>query len=384
LTHNGKIDRKALPDPDDASLIRSEYAGAQTVVQHDLVQIWQTLLSVAQVGINDNFFELGGDSIKAIQLVSKIRLLGYDYILTRDLFENSTIKKIATYIESIEKNLQKDLYVKREILLTINDKGLKNPIFFIPGGGGNLFSAYELSKSLANDQPFYVFQPHGSDGMSEPLQSISEIAAEYIKEMQKINTDGPYVVGGYSFGGLVAYEMTKQLTDNGYKVDKLLIFDKEAPNYDTLENGSIEKNPEEIIFNIAEMICEYYGLNAVFSPKDFENISKEAQLEILIRELGCSGITFSRNEILGFVKVYLNDIQLNTDYRLESDQKVNVQIILFKVNRPNDNDKSYGWENLSSMDVKIYSVNGSHLTFLKQPYIKEVAQYLDKELEFNH
>ncbi|MEM8908554.1 MAG: amino acid adenylation domain-containing protein, partial [Bacteroidota bacterium] len=94
LTVNGKIDRKALPDPNASTMVQTEYVAPENAIQSELVNIWQSLLNIDKVGIHDNFFELGGDSIISIQVVSRAKRMGYQ-LLPKDIFEHPTILELA-------------------------------------------------------------------------------------------------------------------------------------------------------------------------------------------------------------------------------------------------------------------------------------------------
>ena len=116
-------------------------------------------------------------------------------------------------------------------LAAIQPKGAKPPFFCVHAVGGNVLSYYKMAYYLGEEQPFYGLQARGLDGEQTPRTRIEEIAADYIKEIQTLQPSGPYFIGGYSFGGLVAYEMARQLHAQGQKMSVLVLFDAYTPEW---------------------------------------------------------------------------------------------------------------------------------------------------------
>src|SRR6476620_3098627 len=202
-TPNGKIDKKALPDPYTTDLLNGEYIAPRTKVQKQLATIWREIFRIEQIGIQDNFFELGGNSIKAVQVVSYAKRAGYS-LKPSDFFIHQTIEdlsKIITHRLHSNKSLH---YINGEekFIIPMQTTGKKIPFFFMSPG----FSVYDkVIPALDTEQPFYFFIPYS-------YKSVEEIAECYIREMKKIQPKGPYCLGGYCGFGEVALEMAQQLT----------------------------------------------------------------------------------------------------------------------------------------------------------------------------
>ena len=109
--------------------------------------------------------------------------------------------------------------------MAIQAEGTRPPFFCVHGVGGNVVGFRDLARHLGPDQPFYALQPQGLDGKRECLTNIPEMAKRYMQEIRKIQPEGPYRIGGYSFGGLVAYEMAQQLEAQGEEMALLALFD---------------------------------------------------------------------------------------------------------------------------------------------------------------
>ena len=221
MTPNGKLDRKALPAPDRLSG-SSECVKPKNELEAQLVEIWQDVLGRKPIGTDENFFDLGGHSFLAARLMHRIgQALGKTLPLAM-LFQAPTIAQLANVIAG------KDWSQHWSSLVPIQPLGMKRPLFCVHGVGGNVLGFRELGKRMAPNYPFYGLQSQGLDGTRETLGSIEEMASLYIREVRSVQARGPYQLAGFSFGGLVAYEMAQQLISANEDVELLILFDTEA------------------------------------------------------------------------------------------------------------------------------------------------------------
>jgi thioesterase domain-containing protein/acyl carrier protein len=223
LTSNGKIDRKNLPEP---VLVPREngLVAPQTAPETQLVAIWEKVFRRHPIGITDNFFsDLGGNSLQAVSIFAEIdRIIGKRLPLAT-LLEAPTIEKLAQMMsqESGPKNWKP--------LVAIQLQGKNPPFFGIHAGDGNVLFYRKFSELLGKEQPFYGLQAQGIDGSPIARASVEDIAAYYLEEIRKIQPHGPYLLGGYSFGGLVSYEIARRLNAEGEKIALLALFDSFYP-----------------------------------------------------------------------------------------------------------------------------------------------------------
>ncbi|MCB8946156.1 MAG: amino acid adenylation domain-containing protein [Ardenticatenaceae bacterium] len=227
LTPNGKVNRRALPEPAFEQLESSvAYVAPRTDLEAQLAAIWATVLELEQIGVHDNFFELGGHSLLAVSLMNQIQKnLGHRLTLAV-LFQTPTIAELAAY-------LVVDVPGKKEwhALVEIQPGNPTRPPFFcVHGAGGNVLNFHDLAHHLGADQPVYGLQAVGVDGLSEPLPSVEAMADLYLSEIRERQSSGPYYVGGYSGGGVVAYEMAQRLYAEGEDV-LLVFFDTFHPHF---------------------------------------------------------------------------------------------------------------------------------------------------------
>ncbi|MDQ2898487.1 MAG: amino acid adenylation domain-containing protein [Acidobacteriota bacterium] len=213
LSSNGKIDRKRLPDPSDLPSREASYAAPRDRVEKQLAEIWAEVLGLERVGIRDNFFELGGHSLLAVKLFSKMMLT---HLPLGTLLSSPTIEQFVAAISRPAGAYRS--------LLPLRRSGTRLPFFCVHGAGGNVLSHRNLAYYMPPDQPFYSFQARGLDG-GEHAFSIENTAAHYIAEIKTVQPNGPYHIGGGSFGGIVAFEMARQLEAAGDEVGLLALLD---------------------------------------------------------------------------------------------------------------------------------------------------------------
>jgi thioesterase domain-containing protein/acyl carrier protein len=225
LNSNGKIDKKALPDADLSLVITTEYVEPRTELEEQLVVIWKQLLQVERVGIHDNFFELGGHSLMVIRLVSIIRKKMVLDISANDVFIYPTVAGlIENFIERIKNPSLPAANIK--YLVPIKAGGNKTPLYIVAGGGGTSLRFKKFAELLEADQPVYILQPPiDSKFLKEFPDTIEGIANKFIEEILIQNPVGPYALSGHCIGGIIAFEMARQLGARGKKVQLLAMFD---------------------------------------------------------------------------------------------------------------------------------------------------------------
>jgi amino acid adenylation domain-containing protein len=223
-TATGKIDRRALPPPDDTRpALDTAYVEPSGPLEEALGAIYGRVLGVTRVGADDSFFELGGHSLLALRLVTEIdRELGRRLPLAV-LLEAPSVRALAVILGA------KDWSPPWSSLVAIQPRGERQPIFCVPGHSGTILCFQELAQQLGPEQPLYGLEPRGLDGRFTPQSSVEEMAAAYLEEIRGFQPTGPYCLAGYCFGGLVAYEMARRLRQAGQVVAVLALFDADAP-----------------------------------------------------------------------------------------------------------------------------------------------------------
>ncbi|MCG1043369.1 amino acid adenylation domain-containing protein [Mycetohabitans sp. B8] len=221
LTPNGKLDRRALPAPDEDALAHQAYEAPQGELETTLAAIWVELLGVECVGRHDSFFALGGHSLLAVQMISRSRTALGLSISMRTLFEAPTLAALAQRV-SAQGSEQDDSFA---VLLPIQPHGTRPALFCVHPVSGLSWHYRSLSSHLEADQPVYGLQARGLDGVSSPAPTIEAMAADYIDQIRRIQPNGPYYLLGWSLGGNVVHSMATQLEQQGERVALLAVLD---------------------------------------------------------------------------------------------------------------------------------------------------------------
>ena len=256
LTPNGKLNRKALPAPEAGERNGADTYVAPTLIEHyQLVEIWEELLDTRPIGIKDNFFFLGGHSLLAMRLAARIKEVFGKKISMATLFTGPTIEEITNALQNQEE------HQSRAPIFAVQTAGSRRPFFFMHGawsGGG--FYCYRLARDLGPDQPFYALQPYRMDGLPVP-PSFEQMAREHLEAIRAIQPEGPYLLGGFCNGGLVAAEMARQLQQEGQTVELMVMVDPSEP----------------------ARVSQRLARSAIHALGAVLNISEEKQLDLFLR-----------------------------------------------------------------------------------------------------
>lgn len=221
----------------------SEFIAPETPIEERLAAFWQDLLGVDQIGVEDSFFDLGGHSLIAVRLFAQIRKAYQVDFPISVLFEAPTIRKCAALIEAqgvqdagetgdsggeASKPAPERRFTHLVPMHT-GEGGPKTPFFLVAGMFGNVLNLRHLAHLVGSDRPFYGLQARGLFGNEEPHRRIEEAATDYIAEMRQVQPEGPYMVGGFSGGGITAYEIARQLTQAGEVVSAVIMLDTPLP-----------------------------------------------------------------------------------------------------------------------------------------------------------
>ncbi len=378
LNPNGKIDRRQLPDLTELTTD----SGAATAVATDelelkLTWIWQKVLGLNSVSLQDNFFECGGHSLIAVRLFSEIeKTLGCQLPLAT-LFQSPTIEQLANLIR------QGGWKSSWGSVVPMRPNGNKTPFFCVHAVGGNILEYHDLAKYLDADQPFYGLQALGLDGTTTPLTDIEEMAAAYLREVRQIQPSGPFYLGGRSFGGTVAYEMARQLSEQGQEVALLAIFDSYPKGWLKLCTESEARRFQKDFLNLR-------------IKRHLENLKKLGPLEKAnylltkanYKKRKYQNLLWQFTQKLGFGKAKSVN---NTIREIEEINYLAIKNYIPKLYAgkitffcateevcPEEN--LTGWQRLALGGVEVVEVPGDHQTMIKEPFVQELARALGENI----
>jgi acyl transferase domain-containing protein/thioesterase domain-containing protein/acyl carrier protein len=198
-------------------------------IEATLISWWQELLGVEQVGLDDDFFELGGHSLIGVRLFAKIKKTYQADLELAAIFEARTIRQLSALIAGKQQPApaaQKSW----STLVPIQPNGSRTPLFCVHAVGGDVIFYEQLARALGPEQPFYAIRSALITREDQTRTTIEELASIYVSEMRAFYPQGPYFIGGASYGGLVAFEMAKQLHAQGVPPALLIMFDTSVPN----------------------------------------------------------------------------------------------------------------------------------------------------------
>ncbi len=226
--------------------LETDFVKPSNDIERNLAGFWQTLLGVDQVGVQDDFFDLGGHSLIAVRLFAMVKKSYRIEFPISVLFEAPTIEKCAALIaeqiggatdttdtDGLDAAPKKTTPAKKRFQHLVpmhqGEGGKKTPFFLVAGMFGNVLNLRHLANLVGDDRPFYGLQARGLYGNDTPHDTFAEAAADYIAEMRQVQPEGPYLLGGFSGGGLTAYEIMHQLETMGEKVALLVMLDTPLP-----------------------------------------------------------------------------------------------------------------------------------------------------------
>ncbi|MCA1566170.1 MAG: phosphopantetheine-binding protein, partial [Acidobacteria bacterium] len=375
LTPNGKIDQRALPDPDEARpAARNAFVAPRNLTELHIAEIWEEVLNIRPVGATDNFFDLGGDSILGLRVAARIfKKFAYDLPLSA-FFAGGTVEHIASIIRD-------KTGTRSSHLVALQTGGARAPIFFVhPIGGGVVCYAY-LARLLGAEQPVYALQALEQD---DPHREVETMADSYIEAMREAQPEGPYLLGGWSFGAYVAFEIAARLKREGQEVKLLAILDNAAPG---LKGDSPEDDPldGDDPVELARILESFANLKEPLPiAEDYlRQLAPDEQL-LYIMEVAKKARIMPQELTLHQVKRSLNNFKSRVQAaRSYTPQTYPGKVTLFRCTEPRADDRAileadptWGWNEISSEPVELHVVAGSHESMVAEPDVQDVAAQL--------
>ena len=200
-------------------------------MERQLCELWQKVLRIERVGINDDFFDLGGHSLLAVRLFAEVEKMTGRKLPLVTLFQAPTIAHLAALLG------QEQASGSQSVLVPIQPHGNKPPLYLVHGAGGDVLWGYaNLVAHMDPEQPIYALKSRGQAGLEE-FDRLEDMAAYYVEVVRAHQPEGPYYLGGYCFGGNVAYEMARQIQAQGGQVALLALLDSAPANagYETVQ-----------------------------------------------------------------------------------------------------------------------------------------------------
>jgi thioesterase domain-containing protein len=374
LTPNGKVDRAALPAPQRTET--ADRIAPRDTLEHELARIWEEVLEVGPIGIRDDFFALGGHSLLAVRLMAKIEeQLGRALPLSV-LFTAGTVEGMAAVLR------QSSPSERASNVIPLQPRGARPPFFWIHPAGGDVLCYAALARHLGEDQPLYGIQARGFASDAEPLSRIEEMAALYIDEIRRLQPTGPYFLGGWSFGGPVAFEMARQLRTLGETVALLALVD----GMPTLADTGPEQTDADYLVDIAAYVGNFWGRDPEVFPERLAELGPDEQIAYVAERL--AAVDFlppgtGERQLRQVLAVYRANVRALREYQpgfypqgltlLRAEDRPAAPGILGQ--------EDLGWSEIVKGPVEIHTVPGNHLSLMAEPNVRVLASRLRLCLE---
>jgi natural product biosynthesis luciferase-like monooxygenase protein len=385
LTPNGKIDRRTLVTlRPQTQAETSRHVPPRDEIEYQLRDIWEELLDVSPISVTDNFFDLGGHSILAVKLMARIKHTFNRDLPLGTLFQRQTVADLATFLREGQ-----GAYVEQPILVPLQPRGSCTPFFCVHATGGEVFGYAGLAHYLGEEQPFYGLRMPDPREHDEEFRTLEGIAACYVAAIQELQPQGPYQLGGWSGGGLVAYEIAQQLQRQGHEVRLLALMDSRPPVSDwnmarEEEEGSDDialtryftrryrlTLPEELAQRGAAeeqfaYVCEQLKQRHLV-PQDAEP-EHLRQVALTVKVMESTAVRYTLQPYPGHLTLFCS-----------------TEVAASEAGRdPAITDAVIGdWEALAQQGVEVHRVPGNHITMVEKPHVEGLAaaltQCLDQE-----
>ncbi|HEY0511558.1 MAG TPA: amino acid adenylation domain-containing protein, partial [Thermoanaerobaculia bacterium] len=370
LTPSGKVDRKALPEPDSGPA--PGFVAPRTAVEEVLAEIWAELLGIAHIGVHDNFFERGGHSLLAVLLMARIeKRLGKTLPLAA-LFSAPTLEALAALAETSGGHPAGRK--GRGPLVAIKPEGSQAPFFCVHPIGGNVLCYLDLARHLAPDQPFYALQapddrPHA--------KSVEEMAARYLAEVRRVQPQGPYRLGGWSMGGLIAFEMARQLAAEGQETELLALIDALPP-----ETADAPATDEELVAWFAQDMARLLGFNVGISPEELRSLPEQEKLAHVVRLGHTAGLLpadFGLAQIEPLFATFAANLQASRAYAPEP-YTGRLTLWVSEATAASYAAALDAWSRLVPAGLDRTILPGDHYSLLRRPEVERLARELTAQL----
>ncbi len=376
LTPNGKLDRKALPhpSPDQGATGRSANP-PRDGLELRLSQLWESLLGVSSIGRDDDFFALGGHSLLAVRLTMQVAQQFGVQLPLATFFQDASIARIAEFIRT------QDATSAFSPLVPIRTSGTQPPLFLVHPAGGDVLCYRDLSERLGPDQPIYGLQAVGLYGEQPPDTSVEAMAARYIAALQAQHPHGPYLLAGWSLGGVVAFEMACQLQAQGHTIAALILIDSRLVRPD---------EPELTDLLLLHAFAQHLGVaeeHLVALGNELAACPAEERVATALHTLQHQGLLpadLSLAQISARFAVFQAHVRAARQYVPRSFAGA-ISLMQAQDGTAADGGRiAERWASLSTGGITIHTVPGNHFSILRSPHVSLLSTRVQECLEHHN
>jgi len=380
LGASGKLNRKALPNP--TIPLWETYLAPSNETEQKLVSIWSEILDLEaeQISVDKNFFDIGGHSLKATRLFYKLQKEFRSNISLTEIFNAPTISAMAVRL------LEEDVLEIEDNILTLlkRDHNTDKNLFFIHDGSGDIQAYLKLSELMTGYQCWGI-RSATLDHLGPVNLEVQELATLYIEKMKLVQKEGPYTIVGWSLGGIIAFEVAKQLEINGDEVEKIIMIDSAFPTQDIDRPSPFSLEGEEDLLrgffeNTTLPITKAKSLDEFWKKiiPVFAKIENSINgVKRMIPEYMHQMIPHFEETNISALIMHVNTIRSLTQTvdRYIIDGKINTPIILIKAS-----DSTFPTISFTHSEFSVKEIKGNHFSILQEPQIQKLVDELERLL----
>ncbi|HVC93235.1 MAG TPA: amino acid adenylation domain-containing protein [Pirellulales bacterium] len=370
--------------PHPSAIVRpaaAPFVAPRDDLERQLAELWSRLLHFAPpdtrdsrdapppIGVHDNFFALGGDSLLAVRLMAEVERVHGRRLPLAWIFQDATIENLACVLRAPEvKTIDTPLVPIRAALA-----GMTSPLFCIHPAGGTVFCYRELARHLPATRPVYGLQARGIDGLQPPHTRIEDMAADYLAAIRSVQPEGPYFVTGWSLGGIVAFELVRQLVAAGGEVGRLIVIDAGmvSPNERFREEDFLPVLLALFPDEHRPTLDELRGMEPAQQLEFFRRRAEQAQL------VAAGAGPLAGQHVFQVFQANLNAL---AEYRPGPYAGC---VSLFRAAddaTPLHADRRMGWDEWAAGGVEVVDVAGDHVRLFNEPYVSALAERIEAML----
>ncbi|GAA2109262.1 amino acid adenylation domain-containing protein [Streptomyces synnematoformans] len=368
LTPRGKLDRSRLP-----AAGRTADAGAVAVpplagLESDIARVWNEVLSRPGTGRQDDFFDAGGNSLLLVRVQTRLEELLGRRVPLAGLFQHTTPASLARWLQGDDRTTGP--------VVTLQPAGDAPPFFCVHPVEGGVGGFRLLANALGTERPFHALQAPGVDGEREPCRDVRELASHHARHIRELRPDGPILLGGWSFGGVVATEVARQLGEAGRAVGPVVLLDSRAP-------GRMARQMEGLVDFLDRCEPHLPALSRLLDAPQSHAAGNGADTSGVPADLVEELLSTDPDSVHRLLlldtharEVARAHVHAMSRYRPEP---VRTPLVLLRAaDRSGDltRDPALGWQDLARAPLTIHEVPGDHFSLLTEPHVTTLAARL--------
>ena len=375
-TPSGKIDRQSLAEclPEKEAVPEGRVS-PRDQLESELVSIWEELLQTRPIGVTDDFFDLGGHSLLVVRLAARIQERWGRSLALSDLLLGSTIDELAARLRGAIPSRP------ASSLISLRSSGPGHPLFLVHPIGGGVFCYNDLARCLDGSRAVFGLQSRGLDDDAAPETDLVRMASRYVDAILAQHPEDPYCLGGWSMGGVVAFEMAKQLSAAGREVPLVFLIDCSPP---ALRRAAHVVNDRETLESFLADLARTAGRPTETALKHIRRLvpnmirDGNLELEVLGREIAPE---LDSDQLRRLYEVYRAN-RLALDGYQTPTYSGRLILVRTHLHRSDfERGRTGGWGTQTTGRVTTYRVPGDHYSILQKPVVERLAEILKGEIE---